>query len=354
MNAHLVHGFDTSKIAFSSSLERPETKLEIAADAPAGEYPDDAELAERFRHSGWKRQRLLIFQALRRTEQSRSRLDNFRECGSQAFVYKATDVLNKYRLGGSSCRDRFCIPCAIDRSRCLATNVLNELDGKPTRFITLTIKQTNAPLLDVLDKLYDCFRRLRARRIWKNGVVGGCGFVEIKWSTTNQAWNVHIHCIVHGSYIYQRYLSNEWYKITGNSMITDIRLVKDNRRIGQYVTKYVSKPFNDTFVNRTNQLDEVITATKGRRLALTFGDWRGIKLTESPSEHDWISLGSFHDVVTRAAQGDRECLAAINSICRDVAPKIIEAVARAQPPPEPPKIVLRQLTFTWPAIDFTF
>lgn len=354
MTARIVHGFDTSKIAFSSSLDRPETKLQTAAETPTGEYPDDAELAERFRHSGWRRTRLLIYQAFKRTEQSRSRLDNFADCGSQAFVYKATDVVCKYRLGGSSCRDRFCIPCAIDRSRCLATNVLKQLDGKPTRFITLTIKQTNAPLIEVLNKLYDCFRRLRARRIWKNSVVGGCAFIEIKWSTKHEAWNVHIHCIVHGSYIYQRYLSTEWYKITGTSMIADIRFVKDNRKVGQYVTKYVSKPFNDTFVNRSKLLDEVIIAVHGRRLALTFGDWRGIKLTESPNEHDWISLGSFHDVVTRAAQGDRECLAAIEAICRDNAPKIIEAVARAQPPPDQPKIVQQQLTFAWPAIDFAF
>lgn len=336
---------------FPPSLERPESNVESGDPASKGGLSDDTQLAERFRHSGWQRNRRLIYDAFRRTNQSKSRLDNFSQCGSNAYVYRSVEAPHTYRLGGSSCRDRFCIPCSIDRSRCLATNVLNELKGKATRFVTLTLKQRNDHLRDVLDRITACFRTLRARKWWKQHVAGGCGFIEIKWSAKNQDWNVHLHLIVHGRYIPQAELSRNWRSITKDSHIVDVRFVRDNERVGRYVTKYVSKPFNDTFINRDGLLETVIRNTASRRLCLTFGDWRGIKLTESPNETDWISLGTFHDVVTRAVLGERECIDAVHAICRENADIIMDAVRRARPPPPPPRFVHTQLTFVWPMID---
>ena len=342
---------DTKAALFSSSLEPPETKSETAASASRGEFPEDIELAERFRHSGWKRNRTLIYASLRRTMQTVSRIVNFSSCGYCAFVYRTVQPPHRFRLGGSSCRDRFCIPCAIDRSRCLATNVLKALNDKPTRFLTLTLKQNTSSLADQLERLYDCFRRLRSRSWWKRHVTGGCGFLEIKWSEKNQHWNVHLHCIIHGQYMPQREISSLWYKITGDSMIADVRFVHDQGRIGRYVTKYVSKPFNDTFLNRKSLLDEVIVATRGRRLCLTFGTWRGILLTESPNEGDWIALGTFHDIVSRALHGDRECLEAVYEICGDQADSILAAVEEARAPPKQETVPMSQITFAWTAMD---
>ena len=345
---------DTSQASLFLQLEPPETNQHNELYGPAGAISDDAELASRFRHSGWKRNRKLVYQSLRRTLQSKSRVANFGDCGATAYVYRAADDPTRFRLGGSSCRDRFCLPCSIDRSRCLATNVLNTLGKRPARFVTLTLKQTDAHLRDVLDRLYDSFRKLRSGKFWKRRVKGGCAFIEVKYSVANDAWNVHLHAIVHGQYIPKHDLSREWRKLTGDSYIVDVRFVEDEARTGRYVTKYVSKPFNDTFLNRSEMLDTVVRAMVGRRLCLTFGDWRGISLTESPNETDWISLGSFHDVVTRAAQGDRECLAALHAIARDKAPELMEAVARARPPPKQNATHTTQLCFAWPPIQFCF
>lgn len=345
---------DTIPDSLFLQLEPPETNQHNELYGAAGAMSGDDELASRFRHSGWRRNRKLIYQSLRRTRQSVSRVDNFAECGATAYVYKAADDPTKFRLGGSSCRDRFCVPCSIDRSRCLATNVLKTLGKRPARFVTLTLKQSDAHLREVLDRLYDSFRKLRTSAFWKKRVKGGCAFIEVKYSETNDAWNVHLHAIVHGRYIPKRDLSREWHKITGDSFIVDVRYIEDEARIGRYVVKYVAKAVNDTFINRKDYLDTVVTVMTGRRLCLTFGDWRGIKLTESPNDTDWISLGSFHTVLTKAAQGDRESLAAVHAICRENAATMIEAVANARPPPrrEPPTPI--QLTFAWPAIDFCF
>lgn len=353
-NRSMCNDTDTNPASLFPSLDRPELSVDPTSNAPPGDYPDDANLAETFRHSGWRRNRRLIHESLKRTYQSRSRIDNFADCGVHAYVYKTVDQPISYRLGGSSCRDRFCVPCSIDRSRCLATNVLNELKDKPTRFVTLTLKQTNQRVGDVLDRLTACFRRLRSRKWWNRHVLGGCGFIEIKWSNKTQDWNVHLHLIVHGEYMPQAELSRQWYAITGDSHIVDIRFVKDNHRVGRYVTKYVSKPFNDTFANRPELLDCVVRATQGKRLCLTFGDWRGLKLTESPNEHDWISLGTFHDVVSRAVDGDRECLEAVREICKSNADAIMAAVKKARPPPTDKPPTDTQLFFQWPAIDARF
>lgn len=342
---------DTNDLPLFLQLERPETKPQTAHNALAGVLIDDGQLAMTFRHSGWRRKRSMIYASLKRTRQSRSRIENFGQCGATAYVYRAADNPDLFRLGGSSCRDRFCIPCSIDRSRCLATNVLNTLGKRPARFITLTLKQTDAHLRDVLDKLYDSFRRLRARGFWKQRVKGGCAFIEILYSAKNDAWNVHLHAIVHGRYIPKRDLSHEWHEVTKDSYIVKVKYVEDNTTVGRYVTKYVSKPFNDTFLNRTPYLDTVVNTMVGRRLCITFGDWRGIKLTESPNEHDWISLGTFHDVVTRAVLGDQECLDAIKLICGENADTILQAVQNARPPPPPPRFIHTQLTFVWPMID---
>ena len=345
---------DTSPESLFLQLERPETNPQTELYGSAGVLSEDAELAQRFRHSGWQRNRKLIYHSLRRTRQSKSRVHNFADCGSTAYVYKRADDPSKFRLGGSSCRDRFCVPCSIDRSRCLATNVLNALGKRPARFVTLTLRQTDAHLRDVLDRLYTNFRRLRARRFWKQRVKGGCAFIEIKYSAANDAWNVHLHAIVHGRYIPKRDLSREWRKLTGDSFIVDVRLVEDEARIGRYVVKYVSKAFNDTFLNRSAYLDTVVNSMVGRRLCLTFGDWRGIKLTESPNEHDWISLGTFHDVVDKAAHGDRECLAAVHAIAREKANELLQSVEMARPPPDSPPPPPSQLTFGWPETDLCF
>ena len=339
---------DTNHAPLFLQLDRPETKPWDTCYGSTGDLSTDDQLARRFRHNGWQRNRQLIYDSLRRTRQTKSRVANFNQCGETAYVYRSLSDPTVFRLGGSSCRDRFCIPCAIDRSRCLATNVINTLGKRPARFITLTLLQTDAHLRDVLDKLYDSFRKLRETRFWKQHVRGGCAFIEIKYNAINDAWNVHLHIIVHGTYLDKFKLAREWHAITKDSYIVRVKLIDDDVQIAQYVVKYVGKPFNNTFLNRNEYLDTVIAITVGRRLCLTFGDWRGIKLTQSPNDQEWISLGTFHDIVTKAAQGDRESLAAIHAICHNDADEMIDTVARARPPPPQPHDAHNQLTFAWP------
>lgn len=326
-------------------LEPPETKLDPARTSPGGAFGENPTLSETFRHSGWQRNRILIYRALHRTMQSVTRLLAFDSCGAFAYVFQSLKPPFDYRLGGSSCRDRFCVPCAKDRSRVLATNVLNALNGQPARFLTLTLKTNDGPLSTQIDRLYSCFTALRARAFWKKRVYGGCAFTEVKWSTKSNGWNVHVHCLLRGLYLPKSDVWRAWWAITQDSMIVDIKLVHDEAAIGRYITKYVSKPLDNSFINRTPQLDELIQAMHGRRLCITFGDWRGIRLTESPEPGDWINLGSFHAVLAQALDGDLESLRAVRYICQDRTQELLDAVELARPPPTLPSSHERQLYF---------
>lgn len=332
----------------------PEIKRRNAPRIPAADLDDDMSLAETFRHSGWRHNRNLVYRALQRTLQSFSRRQAFSQCGAHAFVFRTLEKPYNYRLGGSSCHDRFCIPCARDRSRCLATNVLKVLADRQARFLTLTLKHRDEPLPETVDRLYDSFRKLRAHAFWKRHVTGGCAFLELKWSTRSEEWHVHLHALVHGRYVPRDDLRREWYKCTGDSFVVDVRFVKDQASVGRYVTKYVSKPVNDTFLNRRELLDEAVEATHNRRLALTFGDWRGIKLTESPEPGDWVNLGSFHGVVSDAVGGDAESLEAVWQICRESTEAVLATVRNARPPPPEQTPTECQLYFYWPGTLLRF
>lgn len=258
-----------------------------------------------FRHSGWAHDRRRVYDSFRRTAQTGNRLQHFRECGKHAYVFQSLDSPDNYAIGGSTCHDRFCLPCARERSRLIATNVITELEKEQARFMTLTLKSDNEPLADLLAKLSTDFAALRRTKLWRNKVTGGVAFIEVKWKQNTQRWHPHLHCLVQGRYIPQRDLSALWLQITGTSKIVDIRFARDSAGVTHYVTKYASKPFDHTVIMEPNRLDEAVLALKGKRLCLTFGKWRGLKLTERVDAERWVSLGTLTEFLHRAESGDQ-------------------------------------------------
>lgn len=335
--------------------------VQARLDDATANIADPPSLSVTFRHSGWTHNRLLIAQALSRTHQPQSRQLNFSNCGSDAYVLRSLDNPEVYRLAGSACHDRFCLPCAQERSHAIALNVLELTQGRQTRFLTLTLKASSDPLATQLDKLYASFQALRRRKLWKDKVTGGVAFLEITWSDKTHTWHPHFHILVEGHYIPHSKLKNLWYQITGDSFVVDIRYVRDLRTASRYVTKYASKPFNNTYLNRPTQLDECILAIKGRKLLLTFGTWRGITLIRTPSDGAWEHVAPLDTIITDAAHGDlyaQHILAKLTDA--DLRPLYAKAPARPPPPPVP-ATPLHQLDFfgswqsglvwTFPAID---
>lgn len=318
-------------------LEAPETNPQPELTLDGRSIHDEVRMPVVFRHSGWKANRIRVAAALQRTGQTVARCDEFRHCGSHAYVLRSCDDPTKYRIAGSCCRDRFCLPCATERSYIIAGNVTELIHDKQVRFLTLTIKTDGLTLPESLDKIYSAFVALRRRSIWKNAVDGGVAFTELKWSATKQRWHPHLHCLIEGRFIRQQGLASTWREITKDSYVVDIRRPSNMDAIARYVTKYASKPFNDSYLRFADRLDEAVVALKSRRLAVTFGTWRGILLTATPDEGAWEHVATLATVLYEAAHGDdamREILSSITDRNMDSLYKL----APARPPPPCPPI----------------
>lgn len=302
-----------------------------------------------FRHSGWRHSRRLVCESMVRTHQPDSRIRGFADCGSHSYVLRSFDDPPIYRIAGSSCHDRFCLPCAKERSHAIALNVLELAQEQKTRFLTFTIASRADTLAENLDHLYRSFKALRRTAFWRQRCRGGVAFLEITYNATKRRWHPHFHVLQEGLYIPGQHLRALWHKITGDSYIVDITLVKDKTIAAKYVTKYASKPFNNTFLGRPHALDEAIVALKGRKLLMTFGTWRGITLVRTVADGAWEHYATLEAVITCAAHGDgtsQTILAALTDS------DLTELYARAPPMPEsqPPKRPPdRQLTWfgTW-------
>lgn len=327
-----------------ASVHPPETKSPLGPRTPpvGGLPPGTA--ASSWRHSGWRDDRARVWRALYRTGQPDHRIEDFEACGDRAYVLKHRTEPDRFCIVGSGCHDRFCLPCAQHRSRTVARRIVAKTVNTEVRFLTLTLRTAGEPLVDSLDRLFASFLRLRRSNEWRARVSGGVSFLEIKWMSDTQRWHPHLHCLVQGRYFPHSSLKSLWHSVTGDSDIVDIRSARNQSRVSQYVTKYASKPFNSSFLHDEDRLDEAIIAMKGRRLATTFGTWRGYRLTEDPSERDWEVLGTVDEVVFRARDGDhlaRQALDALPSelldqlTIADRAPPLSPSPRRAPAPPEP-------------------
>lgn len=281
---------------------------------------ETANVSINFRHSGWAHDRRRVYESLRRTGQPTNRVTDFLTCGAHAYVFQSVQEPDIYTLGGSTCHDRFCGPCGRERSRVIAQNVKARIEGKKARFLTLTLRSDNEPLDQLLAKLTTDFTALRRTPLWRTRVSGGVAFLEVKYIKRTDRWHVHLHALLQGRYIPRLELSRLWLKITGTSEVIDIRIVQDDRSCTHYICKYASKPLDHTVVVEPLKLDEAVLALKGKRLCLTFGAWRGYKLTEQPESGTWIQLGTLDEIIALAEDGSPTAQHALNALRIDYVP----------------------------------
>ncbi len=335
-----------------ASVHPPESNGSLGLTTPLVVEAPTATASSRWRHSGWKANRDRVYRALQRTRQPSNRVEEYESCGDRVYVLWHKTDKDRFALAGSGCHDRFCLPCAQSRSRTIARRVAAKIQGSEARFITLTLRTGAEPLASSLDKLYTSFAALRRSRAWRARVTGGVAFLEIKWMSETQRWHPHLHVLTQGLFYPHDTLKTDWLRITGDSSIVDIRLCRNHAKVTQYVTKYASKPFNDSFLHDEPQLDEAIVALKGRRLATTFGTWRGYALTMQPSDREWEVLGVLAAVYFAAREGSTLHLAAIESIDpKDLAELLpgIHAPPSTAPTPErvqPPQATLFQTSWS--------
>jgi hypothetical protein len=267
-----------------------------------------------FRHTGWHARRQSVLLALQAISAPPARISRFRECGANCWVLRDPMDHNRFRLAADYCHDRFCLPCARARSRMLAANLGRVIADSPHRFITLTLRSDDEPLKRLLDRLYESFARLRRRKLWRSVVNGGAAFCEVVWSPQSNRWHPHLHIIATGKYFPQQQLSDLWLDVTGDSYIVDVRLIRDRQTTLRYVTKYATKAYDESYVGDSRRLQEAITAFKGVRFCLTFGDWRGVPLTDRLDDTAWELFESLDSIRSRAHNGDDDALFVLHRV----------------------------------------
>jgi hypothetical protein len=261
-----------------------------------------------FRHSGWAARRAQIFRAFETTGVSEARRSSFANCGSGLWLETNADG-SDIHLACNKCHDRWCIPCGTERGGLIREKLNQHLAGRIVKMLTLTLRHSNTPLTDQIDRLLLSFNRLKHRSAWKNHVAGGVAFMELKIGEKDHCWHVHLHILLEASFWEQREISQEWHAVTGDSCIIHITKIADSEHASHYVTKYITKPADSSVFANPAKLQELVISLRGRKLIMPFGTWRSMKLSEKPeATDDWKPVQQVHVLQSRAREGDVESI----------------------------------------------
>lgn len=225
---------------------------------------------------------------------TRTYSDRLRLCRVSAwFALNQTD--NTVHVLTRSCRLRWCPMCSRVKSNYASWSVTEFLKTVPiARFMTLTLKHSDAPLADQIDRLYDFFRALRRKPEFQLYVDGGVWFFQVKRNASGTAWHPHLHCLITGDFLPKARLSLMWLGVTGDSNIVDVKSVKDLSIAARYVSRYSARPTALADLSPDHYLT-VFNAFHSRRLAGTWGKCNAVKLTppaRAPGQ-DWRMLGTW-------------------------------------------------------------
>lgn len=227
----------------------------------------------------------------------------FLACRSQAHFTVNTQT-RMVRVSSNGCRNRWCPVCAQAKSRFVAHQVSDWLaEAIRPKLLTLTIRHSDAPLIEQFNALYRHFRNLRRDAFFRCRCAGGIWFLQVKLAKDGKRWHPHIHCVIDSSYMPQIDLSLLWQRITHTSRIVDIRIVREVQDTSDYVSRYVARPSNLAHLS-PDQRVELVQSLQRRHVSGTWGSARIIRLSTptKPPEGVWNILGTWSDVITFAQE----------------------------------------------------
>lgn len=231
-------------------------------------------------------------------QEGKDRLSLLNGCRKLAWFARNKET-NHVHVISSACRLRWCPLCSTGRCGYITHNLIPWISGlKHPRFLTLTLRHSNASLTCQINSLYTHFRTLRKNKWFRDHVAGGVWFFQIKLSSKVDQWHPHIHCILHGKYIPQLELSKLWLKITKTSNIVDIRMVRNPKEAADYVARYSARPAKLAKYPLTLRV-EIFNSMHRRRLCGTWGSARGVSLSPptSVTTDKFERLGTFSTVL---------------------------------------------------------
>lgn len=190
-------------------------------------------------------------------------------CGASFYVEPNGEHVKPWL---SRCKDRVCPFCSKARAMSVSDGLLDlMINHECRRMIILTLCADFFPLADGLQRLKQCFKRLRRSPTWRKYVTGGAYVFEITLNLETMGWHPHLHIAYRGDYFPQKLLRSLWEKITGDSFVVWVTKINDAKGAAQEMSKYIGKPQRiEEFP--AERIREYAQATKGLRMVQTFGD----------------------------------------------------------------------------------
>lgn len=209
--------------------------------------------------------------------------------------FSRNNKTGQVRVMSTACHLRWCYICSTARRAYISQSISTWIKaGRYRKFMTLTLKHSDDSLASQIDKIYSSFQKLKKTKLFKSKVNAGVWFFQVKRSKQSGQWHPHIHCVVSGKYLPRRQLSDKWFQITKDSMVADIRMVKDADKAANEVARYASAPAN---IETTSPIDyvEIFEALHKRRIAGTWGLKGKVTLTRPAADdkNEWQKLGSW-------------------------------------------------------------
>ena len=221
-------------------------------------------------------------------------------CRTRAYFYR-NKITEEVKVMSSCCRLRWCPFCAESRKYRVQEAVKTWLpDMRRPKFLTLTLKHTASPLSHQIKHLYSSFQKLRKSKYFRDHIEGGVWFFQIKQSENDGLWHPHLHCLIDALFMPRQHLSDMWYRITKTSVVVDIRQVKNQATMVDYVARYAAKPGDLKDMDIETRV-ELIDALHGRRLVGTWGSGRELSFrhVKQSDANDWQRLSDFTMVTAR-------------------------------------------------------
>lgn len=277
-------------------------------------HADDLDQHWRFRACGFERSRWRDL--LSRDDAHAKILNRFNGCGQQAWVVKDPKT-NRHFIQCTACKLRICPACRAaksDKAQRKIADLLKDAPPSDWQFVTLTMRHSQAPLVDQLKNLRESFRRLRQRKLWKTAVDKCYGVIEVTYNEERKEWHPHLHVLSHTRFLDWSKLRSDWCKCSGGANVIDVQKLKPSRQVVQYITGYLGKPPSLAIMQDLELLDDWREALNYGRFLIKAGKWPKPPepaATEPKERSTHVTVAKLSDVIRNAHRGDPAALAVL-------------------------------------------
>jgi hypothetical protein len=238
-------------------------------------------------------------------------VNSLNECGEEAEAKRLSCCGSWFKVGRcpeggqrlepNPCNSKLCVACADRKSHSLQKRILERCRkrGKRYYFLTLTVPNCRSLSRADLDRLIECFARLRRSTAWNRvrwsgtewlGITGGVYSIECVFNRDRDDWHPHIHVLVEmpgeNPEGWLDALKAAWLAVTGDGRNVHIERVygrskrgkKTYRRVNlkalKELVKYVTKAAS--FADSPARVGEFVRAFRDVRRVQAFGSFFGV------------------------------------------------------------------------------